>query len=122
MTEKTLTKADLEQFTTPGGRLYIHPDVPDVYFSEGVLYVVKRGNARWLLDEIAEALVNPIVTGESFQVWKLTVRKDRSAVLKCETVLGTHIFSKKIERIDFPLRQIYFYVNHQVIKLPREHR
>jgi hypothetical protein len=83
MTTKTLSKADLAQFTG-SERVYRHPINRRVVYTEGAQYVAETG-AYWLLDEIA--LIQPCdrrVAAEEFQVWKLVVRPDRTATLTCE--------------------------------------
>jgi len=71
--EKTLTKADLAQFT--GSEVwYRHGLVREITFTDGAKYVVDIGGAYWLIDEIALAQrYEKSVSGEEFQLWKLTV-------------------------------------------------
>ena len=81
MTTKTLTPADLAMFTG-SEQFYRHSINRKVVYSEGARHVAEAGGAYWLLDEIA--LIQPCdacVGAEDFQVWKLTVRPDRTATL-----------------------------------------
>ena len=59
---------------------------------------------------------------EEFQVWKLTVRPDRSATLTCDHGNGNIVFTKKIEYTDFPLDEITLYFANNAIHLPSEYR
>ncbi|MGH9256668.1 MAG: DUF6876 family protein [Vicinamibacterales bacterium] len=43
---------------------------------------------------------------DEFQVWKLTVRPDRTATLLCENGNDNVVFSKEIAYTDFPLDAI----------------
>ena len=76
---KTLTKADLRQFT--GSENWYRGTLNrKVLFTDGAKYVADHGGAYWLLDEIA--LIQPYdkaVAAEEFQLWKLKVADDRSA-------------------------------------------
>jgi hypothetical protein len=51
---KTLTKADLIQFTG-SEHWYHHAMVRDVLYTDGVKYVAETAGAYWLIDEIAFA-------------------------------------------------------------------
>ena len=61
------------------------------------------------------------VAAEEFQLWKLTVKDDHTAMLSCEDGNGQKVFSKKIEFTDFPLDEISFYFTDNTILLPSEY-
>jgi hypothetical protein len=93
-----------------------------VLYTEGAQFVAERGGAYWLLDEIA--LIQPYnkaVAAKRFQVWKLTVRPDRSATLACADGNNRIVFSKEIEFTDFPLDEITLWFANNTIYLPSEH-
>ena len=120
-TTKTLTEADLMQFT---GSLqwYRHGIVRDVLFTDGAKYVADQGGAYWLLDEIALAQrYDKRVAGEEFQLWKLKVNDDRTAVLTCDDGNDKVVYSKAIEFTDFPLPEIALYFTGNTILLPSEY-
>jgi hypothetical protein len=120
-TTKTLTASDLQQFT---GSLqwYRHGIVRDVLFTDGAKYVADQGGAYWLLDEIALAQRHDKrVAGEEFQVWKLKVNDDRTAMLTCEDGNDKAVYSKAIEFTDFPLPEIALYFTANTILLPSEY-
>jgi hypothetical protein len=118
---KTLTAADLRQFT--GTETWFrHPLNRKVVYTEGVQYVAENGGAYWLLDEIA--LLQPHdkkVAAEAFQVWTLTVQADRKATLTCDDGNGNVVFTKDLEFTDFPLDTIKFYFTDNTILLPSEY-
>jgi len=116
-----LTKADLAQFTG-SETWYRHAINRNVLYTDGAQFLAERGGAYWLLDEIA--IIQPYnkrVAAEEFQVWKLTVRSDRSATLTCDDGNGTVVFTKEIEYTDFPLDEISLWFTNNVIYLPSEH-
>lgn len=118
---KTLTKADLRQFTG-SENWYRHSINRKVMFTDGAKHVADAGGAYWLLDEIA--LIQPhnaAVRAEEFQLWKLTVRADQTATLVCEDGNGNAVFRKEIEFTDFPLDEISLYFANNVIHLPSEY-
>lgn len=120
MTEKPLTKHDLLYFTG-SERWFRHSIIRRVTYTEGAQFVAERGNAYWLLDEIALAQVSvAAVTTEEFQVWRLRVNADKTATLTCEDGNYKQVYSKPIPFTDFPLNEITFYFYNNVILLPRE--
>ena len=82
MTQKTLTKTDLRQFTGTE-QWYRHWCARKILYTDGVQHVAEHGGAHWLIDEIAFAQRNPKIAAEGFQVWKLEVKPDHTATLSC---------------------------------------
>lgn len=118
---KTLTHADLQQFTG-STTWYRHPLNKKVLYTEGAQYVAEAGGAYWLLDEIACAQLDmPAIAAEEFQVWKLSVKADRTATLACDDGNNNVVYSKPIEFTDFPLNEISLYFTNGVILLPSEY-
>ena len=79
--ETALREPDLKQFTGTE-QWYQHGINRAVLFTDGAKYVADTAGAYWLLDEIAIIqLYNKRVAGEGFQVWKLSVHADQSAIL-----------------------------------------
>jgi hypothetical protein len=101
-----LTKEVLAQFTGTE-QWYRHALARDVLYTGGARHVAEHGGAYWLLDEIALAQrYEPKVAAEAFQVWKLKVREDRTAILCCEDGDYHTVYTKELEYTDFPLEQI----------------
>ena len=117
---QTLTKAEVAQYTgTEQG--YRHPMVRDVLYTDGARHVAEAGGAYWLLDEIAFAQRSEsAVATEEFQVWKFSVREDRTAKLSCEDGNTREVYVKDLEYTDFPLAQISLYYSNRTILLPSE--
>jgi hypothetical protein len=122
VTPKTLSLADLKQFTGTED-WYRHALVPSVLYTDGARHVAQAGGAYWLLDEIALAQrFEANVAKEPFQLWTLTVDLVRhSAVLICEDGNCRVVLTKAITYTDFPLAKIKFYVTDNVILLPSEY-
>jgi hypothetical protein len=116
----SLNEADLRQFTgTVQWRR--HSLARDITFTDGVKYVADEGGAYWLLDRIALAnMFNHVVQKEEFQVWKLKVALDNSAVLACEDGNGNKVHSEKIDFTDFPLPEVKLWFSNKTILLPSE--
>ena len=121
-TTKTLTAADLRQFTG-SENWYRHSLVRSVLYTDGAKYLAEHGGAYWLLDEIALAQRhNKRVAGEEFQHWKLAVNLDQhKGVLTCDDGNGNIVFSKRIPFTDFPLEEISLYFCNNTILLPSEY-
>lgn len=122
MTEQhTLSKADLAQFTGTEN-WYRHGLARSVLYTDGAKYVADTGGAYWLLDEIALAQrFEKRVSGEEFQLWRLTLKKDQAALLVCEDGNGRKLLSKAIPYTDFPLAEIVLYYTNNTILLPSEY-
>jgi hypothetical protein len=117
----TLSADDLAQFTGTE-QWYRHSINRNVLYTDGAQYVAEQGEAYWLLDEIA--LIQPYdknVAAEEFQVWKLTVRPEKTASLTCDDGNGNIVFTKEIPFTDFPLETITLYFANNVIHLPSEY-
>jgi len=118
---KTLTEADLHQFTGTEN-WYRHALNSAVRFTDGAKHVADAGGAYWLLDEIALAQrYVKKVAAEEFQLWKLTVKTDRTATLVCQDGNYRTVYSKRIEFTDFPLNEISLYCTDSTILLPSEY-
>lgn len=121
MTNTPLTKQELRQFS--GSEIwYRHGLVRSVLYTEGAKYLAEKGGAYWLLDEIALAqkTCNALAT-EAFQLWKLRVKPNGTAMLTCEDGNGKRLLRERITYTDFPLEEIDLYVTGNVILLPSEY-
>jgi len=121
MSDQRLTREELRQFTG-SEHWYRHGIVRDVLFTDGAKHVADRAGAYWLLDEIAFAQkTGAAVANEEFQVWKLAVNADHSAILSCEDGNDNEVYRKEISLTDFPLDSFEFFFANGVIYLPSEH-
>jgi hypothetical protein len=121
MSDKKLSEADLRQFTG-SEHWYRHGLVRGILYTDGAKYVADQGEAHWLLDEIAlTQRYEKAVAAQEFQVWKLAVNADRSAVLTCEDGNGHAVFEKAIPFTDFPADEITLWFANNTIYLPSEH-
>ncbi len=119
--ETALRESDLKQFTGTE-QWYQHGINRVVLFTDGAKYVANTAGAYWLLDEIA--IIQPYnkrVAEEGFQVWKLSVNADQSAILTCDDGNGNIVYTKQIPFTDFPLKGITLYFTGNVILLPSEY-
>ena len=118
---KTLSKADLMQFTG-SDQWHRHAINRKVLFTDGAKFVADQAGAYWLLDEIA--IIQPHdkrVAAEEFQVWKLAVTADNSGTLTCDDGNGNVVYTKQIEYTDFPPEGITLYFTNNTILLPSEY-
>jgi hypothetical protein len=84
MTNTTLSEAALQQFIGTEN-WHRHGINRNVLYTDGAKFVADAGGAYWLLDTIAICQLDPRVKAEEFQVWKLTVRPDRTASSSART-------------------------------------
>ena len=117
----SLTKAALRQFIGTE-HWYRHWALRHILYTDGAKYVAEIAGAYWLLDEIAlTQRFLPAVAAETFQLWKLTVKDDRTALLVCEDGNGRQLYAQAIDYTDFPLPEIKLYFINGVILLPSEY-
>jgi hypothetical protein len=94
MSETKLTRAELAQFTG-SEQWHRHGLVRSMLFTDGAKYVADKAGGHWLLDEIALAQrFEKSVAAEEFQLWKLTLKPDHTAVLACEDGNGKVVLTK----------------------------
>lgn len=116
-----LSLSDLRQFTGTE-HWYRHALVRHICFTDGVKYVADTAGAYWLIDELALAQqFIPQVRAAAFQLWRLTVKPDCTAILNCEDGGGQVIYRKEITFTDFPLDALRLYVTDNTILLPSEY-
>jgi uncharacterized protein DUF6876 len=116
-----LTEFNLRQFSG-SENWYRHGINRNVLFTDGAKYVADEGGAYWLLDAIAiRQLYEKPVSGEGFQVWKLKVNADRTAILTCDDGNGNIVYTQHIAFTDFPLDEIKVYFTDNTILLPSEY-
>jgi hypothetical protein len=118
---KTLSKADLAQFTG-SEQWFRHGINRKVLFTDGAKFVADQAGAYWLIDEIAIIQAHDKrVAAEEFQVWKLAVNADQSGILTCDDGNDHVVYTKQIEYTDFPPDGITLYFTNNTILLPREY-
>jgi len=110
----------LRQFTG-GDTIYKH--WLGITYTEGVKWLADKAGAFWLIDAIAswqvEARKDAML--RDFQMWVLMVNLDtHSAALSCCRDAGDVAFMQEIEWTDFPLKEIKFYLENNVLCLPQE--
>lgn len=121
MKDTQTLRSELRQFSG-SENWYRHGLVRRILFTDGVKYLADEAGAYWLLDEIALAQqFDKAVAAEEFQLWKLNVKADHTAVLACEDGNGKTVLRKELEFTDFPLEEISFYCTNNTILLPSEY-
>jgi hypothetical protein len=117
----TLTHNDLGQFTG-SERWYRHGINRLGLHTDGVKYLADTASAYWLLDEIAIVQrCEARAALAEFQVWRLTVNHDRSALLTADDGNDNIIYREEIAYSDFPLDDIKLYYSNNTILLPSEY-
>ena len=121
LTSPVLDAQALAQFTGSEA-FYRHPLSGGCVYTEGVQYLAETGSAYWLLDAVLcpQPHVADLRRAE-FQVWTLTVRKDRSATLVCTNGNDAELYSHPIPWTDFPLDQVTLWFANRTLYLPSEH-
>ena len=114
METKTLTQAELDQFT--GTEQYHQHWMRQLVFTDGVKYMAEAGGAFWLIDVIASWQRK-----EPFQIWELKVNPDKSCIVTMKEDTDEPILvTQEIPYTDFPLDEIKLYEIDGVLLLPSE--
>ena len=119
---KTLTKADLIQFTGSEHWYRIVTRWCATFCTPTASSMSLRQPAPLAVNEITFAQrFDKLLAAEEFQSWKLTFNSDHTATLTCEDGNGGVVFTKAIEFSDFPLAEITLYFINNTILLPSEY-
>lgn len=90
-------------------------------YTPGVSHLAAQAKAYWLIDLIAARQGSKRLAGETFQVWTLSVRPDRSATLRCDNGNGKQLLTNTIACTDFPLDGIVVWLDSTTLMLPSEY-
>jgi hypothetical protein len=88
--------------------------------TDGVLALAEAAGCFWLLDVIGSYQHRPELD-KHFQVWTLTVNLEKQSGVVRGYNDDVLIIAQKILYTDFPLEEIKFYVEGDVLLLPSEH-
>ena len=110
--ELALFTGDLDRYRHWTGQLIYTP---------GIRHLAERAGAFWLIDLIASWQLDPKVRRELFQVWKLDVRLDHTAVAVATDGNAAILASQDIPFTDFPLPTIGVWLEDGTLLLPGEH-
>ena len=98
---------------------YQHPF--GILYTDGVKFLADSCACYWLIDAVASWQYDELVKQTEFQVYKLKVNEDKSAVLNIEDGNYNIIQTQAIEYTDFPLDSIELWFTNNVCYLPSEH-
>jgi hypothetical protein len=113
-------KAELAQFTGTG-QYYFNPVFADFRYTDGIKYLAERAGAYWLLEYIFSSQPHRSLRNQNFQVWKLMVNEDNSALIKVEDGNKIVLEKFKIPYTDFPLQEIDVWLIDKILILPSEY-
>ncbi len=114
------TLEDLGQFTGTE-YWYRHPLFPRQSYTDGVRYVAQNAGAYWLIEKIFALQRHEAIRAEAFQVWKLKVNADATAILSVEDGNENHVYAEPLTFTDFPVQGITFWLTDDVLFLPSEY-
>ena len=109
---------NLSQFT---GTVHYYKHPFGIMFTDGVKFLADECQCFWLIDAVASWQYDKKVKKEEFQVFKLKVNEDKSAVLNIEDGNYNIIAKQDIEFTDFMLSEMELWFSNSVCYLPSEH-
>jgi hypothetical protein len=98
---------------------YKHP--LGIMLTDGVKYLAESAEMWWYADLIASYQYEPKVRCEEFQVYKLKVNEDKSAIVEITDGNKNILMVQKIEYTDCPLKEVVLWFENGVCYLPSEH-
>lgn len=101
--------------------VYYMPLFSKYKYTEGVRYLAQNAGAYWLLEHIFSNQHEAAIEGLQFQVWKITVSDDNSAVIRVEDGDLKHIKSFDVPFTDFPLEECSLWFIGGTLLLPSEY-
>ncbi len=112
-------KNKLDQFT--GTENYYKHPLTKIVYTDGVRAMAQICQAYWLIDACISWQLDKKVCEQEFQVFKLKVNSDKSAILTIEDGNYNIVATQEIEFTDFPLDEMQIWFTNGVLYLPSEH-
>jgi len=114
-------REELKQFTGTEQYYYLPIFKRFNKYTEGIKYLAEEAEAYWLLEYIFSSQVDERLRGQEFQIWKLEVQDDDSAIITVEDGNDNVLKSFKIPFTDFPIQSIDLWLVDSVLILPSEY-
>ena len=92
-----------------------------IMITDGVKYLAESCEAWWLVDLVASYQFSPEVKDEKFQVYRLKVNPDKSAIVEISDGNNHILMIQEIEYTDFPLDKIEIWCIDKICLLPSEY-
>lgn len=112
-------KAELRQFS--GSETFYRHTWRQYHYTEGVRHLAREAECYWLLDHIVFNQTLDVLKGQPFQVWKITVREDKSARIAVEDGNDNELTFFTLCFTDFPLEELTLWLVDRTILLPSEY-
>ncbi len=110
-------EAELSQFH---GTLHYYKNFTGLLYTDGIKYLAERGECYWLIDLVGS--YQPQLGNMPFQVWRLQVRDDKSALATMVEDTGEPVkVRQEIPFTDFPLKTFSFYCIDNIMLLKSEY-
>jgi hypothetical protein len=110
-------KEELNQFC---GTEHYYKHLFGIVYTDGIRFLAEECQCYWLIDLVASYQSDVKVKKEEFQVYKLTVNPDHSAIVEITDGNYNIIAQQFVEFTDFPLDEITLWCSNQVLYLPSE--
>ena len=118
MNNKTAIEDELRHFT---GTQHYYRNFTGLLYTDGIQHLAEQAGSYWLIDLVGS--YQPRLQEDvRFQVWKLEVKEDKSALVTMVEDDGEPIrVSQEIAFTDFPLNEFSFYCIDGVMLLKSEY-
>ena len=117
MDDQRCFEAELHQFT---GTQNYYRNSKELLYTDGIQYLAEQAGSYWLIDLVESH--QPTLRGVPFQVWRLKVNEDKSALVTMVEDDGEPVkVRQEILFTDFPLNEFSFYCIDGVMLLKSEY-
>jgi len=98
---------------------YKHPF--GIMITDGVKYLADSAESWWLIDIVASYQFDEKIKQEEFQVFKLSVKPDKTALVEISDGNKNVLATQDIDYTDFPLTEVELWCIQKICILPNEY-
>jgi hypothetical protein len=120
MTDTIKLLNDLKYFTG-SEEYYRNPLFKKFIYTEGVKYLAENAQAYWLIDYIFSYQTLKLLQTHPFQVWKIKVAENNTAIITVEDGNKQVLKTFKLDYTDFPLEEFSLWFIEGTLLLPSEY-
>ena len=116
MNDQSAIEAELRHFT---GTQHYYQNFNGLLYTDGIQHLAERAGSYWLIDLVGS--YQPRLRA-GFQVWRLKVKEDKSALVTMIEDDGEPVrVSQELPFTDFPLKEFEFFCIDGVMLLKSEY-
>jgi hypothetical protein len=93
-----------------------------IKWTDGIQYLCEEAGAFWFMDLVASHFIYEKVKNAPFQLWRIEVKPDKSAIVSMKEDTGKpNLVYQEVPYTDFPLKEFEFYCIDGICLLKSEY-